>query len=252
MQPDRRLKAVIRSYTIIEAEIDLNTTVLPHEGIIMAVQFRGKVLAETEDGHCSLPTVVVSGMRKSYRRYHYGYNAGTILVSFTEVGAGMVFQHPLHELFDTFKAADSFFSASEVSNLTEQLSEANSHEKQAAILNNFFLDKIKVLVVDPLICFALEELRQNKGIYSIEKLAARTHLSIDTLEKRFRQTVGASPKQVCNIIRMKSLIAHAGKYGSLTELAYEFGFYDQAHFIKQFRSFTGQSPKIFFKTPYPW
>jgi len=37
------------------------------------------------------------------------------------------------------------------------------------------------------------------------------------------------------------------QYTNLTDLAYENGYYDQAHFIKDFKAFTGMSPKQFFK-----
>jgi AraC-like DNA-binding protein len=66
------------------------------------------------------------------------------------------------------------------------------------------------------------------------------------LEKRFRQAVGTSPKKFASIVRFKHVIQRYDSGRSLTELAYEAGFYDQAHFIKEFKIFTGDTPEGFF------
>ena len=74
------------------------------------------------------------------------------------------------------------------------------------------------------------------------------HISQSALEKRFRQIVGASPKKFASIVRFKNTIKTYDQNKSLTDLGYEAGFYDQAHFIKEFKHFTGDSPETFFKT----
>jgi methylphosphotriester-DNA--protein-cysteine methyltransferase len=72
------------------------------------------------------------------------------------------------------------------------------------------------------------------------------HISQSALEKRFRQAVGASPKKFASIVRLKSVIKQYDGANSLTALGYEAGFYDQAHFIKEFKAFTGDTPEKFF------
>jgi AraC-like DNA-binding protein len=46
---------------------------------------------------------------------------------------------------------------------------------------------------------------------------------------------------------MKSIIS-AQKDQSLTAMAYDYGYFDQSHFIKDFKSFTGRTPLQYFKT----
>ena len=59
--------------------------------------------------------------------------------------------------------------------------------------------------------------------------------------------IGISPKQLGNVIRLqtalKMLLNH--KTETLTQIAYENEYYDQAHFIKDFKEFTGTNPKEF-------
>ena len=59
--------------------------------------------------------------------------------------------------------------------------------------------------------------------------------------------IGISPKQLGKVIRLqtalKMLLNH--KTETLTQIAYENEYYDQAHFIKDFKEFTGTNPKEF-------
>jgi len=67
------------------------------------------------------------------------------------------------------------------------------------------------------------------------------------LERKFFKQVGLSPKQLGKVIRLqaalKLLLNHQG--GKLTEIAYQSDYYDQAHFNKDFKDFTGINPKDF-------
>ena len=56
------------------------------------------------------------------------------------------------------------------------------------------------------------------------------------------------PKQLARVARLQAALKmiQQKKFNSLTEIAYENGYFDQAHFIKDFREFTGISPKSFF------
>jgi AraC-like DNA-binding protein len=87
---------------------------------------------------------------------------------------------------------------------------------------------------------------KSKGNIRITELAKQLHISQSPLEKRFRQAVGASPKKFASVVRLKNAIKEYSPQNSLTDLGYEAGFYDQAHFIKEFKSFTGETPEIFF------
>jgi AraC-like DNA-binding protein len=57
-----------------------------------------------------------------------------------------------------------------------------------------------------------------------------------------------SPKQLSRVVRLQATLKmlEQNKFSTLTSLAHENGYYDQAHFIKDFKEFTGMSPKSFF------
>ncbi|MCP4134321.1 MAG: AraC family transcriptional regulator [bacterium] len=64
------------------------------------------------------------------------------------------------------------------------------------------------------------------------------------LERFFNKFIGTSPKSFAKIKRFRNIIRQLenNNYESLTDLAYENNYYDQMHFIKDFKSFTGSTP----------
>jgi methylphosphotriester-DNA--protein-cysteine methyltransferase len=99
-----------------------------------------------------------------------------------------------------------------------------------------------------MVASAISMIYKSKGNIRIKELLTELHVSQSVFEKRFRQVVGTSPKKFASIVRFKHTIHRYDPKRSLTDLGYEAGFYDQAHFIKEFRNFTGDSPEIFFNS----
>ena len=57
--------------------------------------------------------------------------------------------------------------------------------------------------------------------------------------------VGTSPKKFASIIRFNAVLEDISTTKSLSEICYENHFFDQAHFIKDFKQFTGETPEKF-------
>ena len=62
---------------------------------------------------------------------------------------------------------------------------------------------------------------------------------------RFKRAVGVSPKVLCRIYRLGALLQaiEPAEAVSWTDFAHRFGFYDQAHFNREFRRFSGLTPR---------
>ena len=89
-----------------------------------------------------------------------------------------------------------------------------------------------------------------QGRSPIKDLLSLANLSEAQFRKRFREEVGLSAKQFSRIIRIRSIVdaLHQGRCQSLTNLAQDFAYYDQAHFIKDFRQVTGLTPTQWLRT----
>ncbi|HEV7781410.1 MAG TPA: helix-turn-helix domain-containing protein [Chitinophagaceae bacterium] len=89
---------------------------------------------------------------------------------------------------------------------------------------------------------------RSQGQLDITELAGKANVNRRNMERKFVSMIGMSPKQLSRVVRLQATIKMLGqqKFTSLTSLAYENGYYDQAHFIRDFKEFAGTSPKSFF------
>ena len=96
---------------------------------------------------------------------------------------------------------------------------------------------------------AIHSIQAQNGFVEIYSLASLTSLSSAQFRKRFKEEVGISPSEYCKIMRTNasiSLISNSSP-SRLTDITYKLGYFDQSHFIKDFKSITGLAPKSFQK-----
>jgi AraC-like DNA-binding protein len=245
--PSDPLKPFIRSFAIQEVAEEATYKVLPDTGVVIGFQYKGRLFQVNDGNSVALDTSGISGLADHHRSFRNLPGTGTILVFFKEAGVAPFFRQPLHEIFRESVTLENFMLRSELLCLEEQLIEAPTNPERIARLETFLVGQMTHGEPDKLALAALALIHKSKGNIRIKDLVRQLHTSQSPLEKRFRAAVGASPKKFASIIRLKNLLQQYSKTGSLTELGYEAGFYDQAHFIKEFKAFTGDTPADFFK-----
>ena len=100
---------------------------------------------------------------------------------------------------------------------------------------------------DPLVAQArtlVEQAANERELMRAEQLAERAGMGLRALQRLFRDYVGASPKWVIQRYRLHEAVARlqAGRELAWAELALALGYYDQAHFIRDFRRLVGCAP----------
>lgn len=102
--------------------------------------------------------------------------------------------------------------------------------------------------IDRIIKSTVETMLTANGQLSVAELSKQINLNRRQLERKFSSAIGLSPKQLSKTIRLQSTLKMLinKKFTSLTALAYQGEYFDQAHFIKDFREFTGLTPKEFY------
>jgi AraC-like DNA-binding protein len=116
-------------------------------------------------------------------------------------------------------------------------------------IESFLLDRLTGhLEIDKIIKSSIELIYKLNGQLSVGELSVQIGVNRRDLERRFSSVIGLSPKQLARISRLQSVLSMMVEkdFDSLTTLAYQENYYDQAHFIKDFKIFTGVSPKKFF------
>jgi AraC-like DNA-binding protein len=119
------------------------------------------------------------------------------------------------------------------------------YEQAAKTLEEFLIQQALARTYDrKLIQAAAKLLHHTKGQYRISELADYCHLSVRQLERGFQQVVGTSPKTFARTLRFQEAQRRLmfDPDADLTELTYECGYFDQAHFIKDFKVFAGRTP----------
>ncbi len=246
--PREELKPYIKSFAVSE-NMDAQTyKIIPDTSVVLGFQYKGKLSYIEDATDKKLDASGVSGLRDTFRIFKNSADIGTVLVFFTETGFMHFFKQPVHEIFRESISLDNFMLRSELLILEEQLYAADSDIKRIAVIEKFLLARMRFVQPDKLVLAALALIHKSRGAIRISELMEQLHTSQSPLEKKFRQAVGASPKKFASIVRLKHTIQTGKKTISLTELSHEAGFYDQAHFIKEFKNFTGESPGDFFSS----
>lgn len=250
--PIVQLQPFIKTYLVIESQEEIVNRVLPGTAPAMAFRYKGQANYLSGNALLTLPATVVSGLRKSVRLIHYTKNTGNIIVVFKEAGAAAFFKEPLQELFEESISLNDLVAQQQISIIEEQLAAAQNTLQRIAVVEQFLLSKLLHAKKDQLVETAIQKIYTEKGIIKIKSLADTLYISQDAFEKRFRKVAGTSPKQFSSIVRMKAAIANKLQTQSLADIAFDAGYYDQPHFTKDFKIFTGQTPAEFFKSPLFW
>jgi AraC-like DNA-binding protein len=240
------LKPYIQSLMVSEADQAQSYTVLPGTSLVMGFQYRGNLAWQQDRTAISLATAGITGILGTFRIFQNTANTGTVLIIFKEATAAHFFKEPLHELYNGSLALDNLVNRAQLSELEEQLSDADSDEERIGLVEQFLLSRMQPRKTDLLVTAAIQQIHHSQGHIRMADLAEKLYTSKSPLEKRFRQVVGTSPKKFATIIRMKTALFTM--QSPLTgQNDHQLGFYDQAHFIHDFKKFTGTTPEQYFK-----
>lgn len=246
--PSELLKPYVKQYAIHETDVIETYKVLPDSHIVLGIQYKGRLVNIDGETSIALSTAGITGLQDRYRIFQNSAHIGTILVYFTVTGAAHFLRHPLHLLFNGSFSLEDVWPKFQRQHLTEQLAEAGDDLSRIQRLEAFLVHDLCLSHQDTLVTHAATYMQQTQGQIRISELAKHYHLSQSQFEKRFRKTIGASPKKFASILRLRSIIHFPTPVCNLTELAYQAGYFDQAHFIKDFKAFTGSTPSQFFKS----
>jgi AraC-like DNA-binding protein len=227
--PSERLKPYIKYFVVSENEFENQYKVFPSSGLVMGFQYQGQLVTVKNNSENKLTFAGITGISDSYKIFKNTANTGTILVYFTEIGFTNFASHPANELFNLSISLENIFDKTSVNEVEEKLT----------------LLQLKDIQTDNLIVEAVKLIYQSNGTIRIKELNEKLFISQSPLEKRFRKIVGTTPKKFASIVRFNSVLDNLNKTKSMTEICYENNFFDQAHFIKYFKQFTGDTPENF-------
>ncbi len=243
--PTDKLKDYIKYYVVSENDVESEYKVFPSTGLVIGFQYKGELSSIKNKTLNKLTSSGITGIADSYKIFKNSDDIGTILVYFTEIGFTHFSTNPANELFNLSLSLDDIFEKSSVNEVEEKLAVADTDKHRLKIVEQFLLTQFKANQTDKLIVEAIKLIYQSKGTIRIKELNEKLFISQSPFEKRFRKVVGTTPKKFTSIIRFNSVLDSLNETKSLIEICYQNNFFDQAHFIKDFKHFTGQTPEHF-------
>lgn len=219
--------------------------ILPDTCVELVVHFRNPYKTTFSNDTTSIQeqSFVVAQM-KSFLKIQAHGKTGIMAVRFSAIGAYHFFGMPMKEIANAEVGLRNIWPelAGEVE---ERINLAKTTHQRSQILQHYLLLQLsRNSYVDSTIDCCVQEIKKAKGQLSVDALANQVGVSNRQLVRRFDKCIGLSPKEFIRITKFLSSLdmMRYAKDQSLTEIAVDSGYYDQAHFIHDFREFSGMTP----------
>ncbi|MHA6644085.1 helix-turn-helix domain-containing protein [Mesorhizobium sp. A623] len=169
--------------------------------------------------------------------------AECVQIDFTPLGAYRFFGLPMHEISGWMVPLDDLADR-EIAVLREKLGDEPDWDRRLHLTEAFVRERLqRAAPVSPAITWAYEHILWGQGPVRVGDIAKRLDWSRKHLAERFRKEIGIGPKAVARMVRFNRALALArATSGRWAEIAAECGYADQAHLVREFHEFAGESP----------
>jgi AraC-like DNA-binding protein len=176
--------------------------------------------------------------------------SGCLAICFYPGMAYQFFELPMQEYSNSTTALTELWKEG-AEEMEYKLAHAGDNDLRIDILQQYLLQKKSRTTDDRQINFCLQQI-QNSDKTTVANLAGDTGLSQRHLARKFQQCIGLSPKEYLSVNRFIRSLQYLKKHPqlSLTEIAYESGYYDQAHFIRDYKCYAAHTPGEVAKLPH--
>lgn len=214
------------------------TRIYDREDFSLRKRFNGSVLVGPQTEFCIIDTAEQMDV------------AG---IHFKPGGAYPFFAPPLHDLRGDHLPLDTLWGGF-ARELRERLLEAATADQRLRLMEQALLARLRLPVeCHPAVNFALRQFQAAPHVTRIADVTERTGLSSRHFIDLFNRQVGLTPKLFCRIHRFQRALRRIASSATVEwpEVALDSGYFDQAHFIHDFRAFSGINPSGYQGTR-PW
>ncbi len=249
--PSQKLKPYIKQYWAIEHVLKSGAAYLQRivpsglPELILYIDHKPKSEKRSIEAH-----LLLNGQHNDYYDLHISEDLSIFSILFQPQGVRQFFNLPFSELTNRSVPLE-FINGALSKELQGKLSDNISFNNRVLIAEDVFCQQLTANKKDydfNRISHTVEVIRNTKGVVEIDFLSQQACLSRKQFERMFLGYIGISPKQYLKIVRFQSAL-HINSQSndlSMTQLAHESVYYDQSHFINDFKALTGLTPKKFF------
>lgn len=251
-QPPDILKRYVRHYYVFESDTDIGfeDTVFPSGDMEMIFNLGGGLWeSAVDDKYIRTPKIELWGqitkplaIRSKGKHTMFGIKFFTHSAAYflnEEIG---IFNNQVSDLADIL--------GNQIKTLYMQLLETSDITKRIELIDAFLIKKLitgekRSFRIDK-VANILTSIKSNSSESNLNHIASKHGITARYLHKLIYQHTGLSPTSFNKIIRFQSSLKLIAKNDQpFTSIAYQSGYFDQSHFIKDFKSFTGITPSAY-------
>ena len=260
--PSNELAPYIKRYWAIENVLDKDEIcvqrIIPTGLTELLLYFTPRPKVLTNNKFLS-DNVALYGHQNDFYDMEMNDDLSVFSIVFQPQGLKQFFKFPLHEIFNQ-NVPLQYLIGQSGRDLEEKMGEATTFHQRVNIAETYLFHLLKANFDDfefRRINHIIDLIKKTHGnintctlyeVQSINQMASAACLCRKQFERIFAEHIGISPKQYLKIIRFQFAIFQKQKNVnmSMLDLSYECGYYDQSHFINDFKSFCGLTPKQYF------
>jgi AraC-like DNA-binding protein len=250
------LRKFINSIYCFESQGEFNDTIINHvepNGMLKLILPLKNAITGTCNGqtfHSKQNQIALAGIFDSTFRIETIENKPTkaIIIEFTPSGAYRFFNINQRELSNSFYSLYDLFGKT-IHEIEDRIQDETLFENKILVLQKYLLVRFLKTENDPVIDFCIERISNCHGIIPISELERQTGYSSRWLNQKSEYKLGINLKTFASIMRfqtvLKSLMSNSDD-NLVLKTYYEY-YFDQSHFIKEFKRFSGLTPYQFIK-----
>ncbi|NDK54971.1 helix-turn-helix domain-containing protein [Pontibacter fetidus] len=246
--PHILLQEFVNCIMVIHAEVGPTSSACPYppapqNSLFFYINDRIKVKKEGTTEFVEQPRSVIVGPQVSRVMLDINRSHKAVRVGFHPGGLHRFMGIPMCEMIDShFDATDVY--GNEMALVNERLQEAQSFDEIKIVIEEFLLSKVKTLKQALPFDRAMLELMRHNGNAPIEQISSLACLSLRQFERVSKERIGLTPKFFARLVRFSKAYRMHENYPELswTHISYSCGYFDQMHFIRDFKQFAGVAP----------
>ncbi len=251
--PSAALQPYIEWYRFFSCQKDANKDLVlqdyPRTAMDMIFCFEGQFNIAIAEGNTFdiSKANFISHFDKSYQ-IKLTHDLQTLHVRFKPCGIYPLTRIPLGKLLNGHLPLDDLDPA--LKTLLVRMGEEPNDKLKIEVLEKFLIRLYQESTIHHRLIQGLELIEKERGVLNVKTLAERLHTNYKTLDRWFYQKVGLPPKRFMQLTRFKHIVANLEQDPNpdWMQIVNDFGFHDQAHFIREFQQFARTSPSAFINT----
>jgi len=251
-EPNKELATLVKCYWTLESpkeQTPTRNTIIP-DGCMKLIFHYGDLYKHFIDIENSVPlpkAFLIGQLTEPYVVEPTG-ETGTFFVCFHPNGFLPFATFPIKKMENKAVDLEKIFGKDGLE-IAKNILNANSTSERINFIETFLFNiLIDTETIDHIVKSIVETIITKNGQLSVNQLSKQNNINRRQLLRKFSSVIGLSPKQLSKTIRIQATLKTllTKEVTSLTDLAYENEYFDQAHFIKDFKEFTGLTPKEFY------